>query len=98
MNNLSFTELGIENEKDFEGEISKSWLTWLSQHKPVNVSTVQLLDDEKSDRLIEYLKIPADQVLTNVPEVFESSLLFDIEMEIIKREFDENLNSYKFPY
>lgn len=98
MNNLSFTELGIENEKDFEGEISKSWLTWLSQHKPVNVSTVQLLDDEKSDRLIEYLKIPADQVLTNVPEVFESSLLFDIEMEIIKREFDENLNSYKFEY
>lgn len=98
LDGISYSELGIDNENDFEGEVTKNWLDWFSQNKPMNIANTELLDEGKQNKLIEYYKLPTERMLTSVPEVFVNSLLLDIQVNINKRKFDKTLSTYTFEY
>jgi hypothetical protein len=98
LNGITYSELGIDNENDFEGEVTKNWLDWFSKNKPMNIANTELLDEDKENKLTEYFKLPTEIMLTNIPEVFVNSLLLDIEIIIKKKSFDKTLNTYTFEY
>ena len=98
LSGISYSELGIDNENDFEGEVTRNWLDWFSKNKPMNIANTELLDEDKKNKLTEYFKLPTEMMLTNIPEVFVNSLLLDIEIIINKRNFDKKLNTYTFEY
>lgn len=98
LDGVTYSELNIENEKDFEGVVTKSWLEWFVTNKPANISTIEILDDDKRSRLMEYLKIPSENMMDNVPEFGVNSLLLKIQVKITKTKYDESLNRYDFKY
>ncbi|MBT4793312.1 MAG: hypothetical protein HON90_17205 [Halobacteriovoraceae bacterium] len=98
LNGISYSELGIENENDFEGEVTKSWIEWFSKNKPINIANVLRLEGDKKEMLASYLKRPSELMLSNIPEVFVNSLLLEIEVKVIKKKFDKTINLYSFEY
>ncbi|MAX67327.1 MAG: hypothetical protein QF441_12770 [Bacteriovoracaceae bacterium] len=95
---LNYVELGIENENDFEGEITKNWIDWFSRNKPINITNIEILNEAKEDRLAEFLKQPTEEMLSQVPQEFLNSLLLEIEVTIEKKKFNKKLNSFSFEY
>ncbi len=98
LENITYSELGIDNENDFNGEISRNWLKWFSSNKPGNIANIELIGREKEELLNTYMKIPNDMVLSQVPEVFVNSLLIEIEAKILKVKYESKINSYEFKY
>ncbi len=95
---ITYTDLGIENENDFEGEVTKNWLEWFSKNKPLNIANTEILDESKESKLTEYLKVPTESMLSSIPEVFVNSLLLDIEVIIEKKKYEKTTNTYHFEY
>ena len=95
---ISYSEMGIENENDFEGEISKNWLKWFAANKPQNIANTELIDTEKEQILNDFLKVPSENTLLQVPEVFSHSLLIEVEVNIEKVKYVKKMNTYYFEY
>ncbi len=98
LNGVTYSELGIDNENDFEGEVSKNWLDWFSQNKPANIANTEILSEDKLEKLQSYLNLPSEKMLLNIPEVFVNSLLLELEVNIRKTKFNKKLNEYQFEY
>lgn len=98
LSGISYTELGIDNENDFEGEVTKNWLDWFSKNKPLNIANAEIMDEEKKSKLNEYLKVPTESMLSAIPDVFVNSLLLDIEINIKKKKFEKSTGTYNFEY
>ncbi len=95
---VSYSDLGIENENDFEGEVTKNWLNWFRKHQPPNIANTEILSGRNEKKLQEYLKLPNEAMITNIPEVFVNSLLLEIEVVINRTEHDDKLNQSNFNY
>jgi hypothetical protein len=95
---ISYSEMGIENENDFEGEISRNWLKWFAENKPQNIANIELIDNEKEQLLNDFLKVPSESTLSQVPEVFTNSLLIEIEVKVEKVKYQKKMNIYHFVY
>lgn len=95
---VSYSEMGIDNENDFEGEVTKNWLEWFNKNKPINIANTEVLDQDKIEKLNSYLKLPSEVMMNNIPDVFVNSLLLDIEVNITKKKFNEKLREYTFQY
>ena len=98
LDNVSYSELNIENENDFEDVVIKSWLDWFSKNKPANIANIEVLTEDNEAKLVEYMKLPSETMLMNIPENFVNSLLLKVEVQISKVKFDKELNRYDFKY
>ena len=98
LSNTTYTELGIENENEFSNVITDKWIDWCSSNKPANIANVSLLSAENKTKYNEYQKLPSEQMLSNIPEVFVNSLMLDIEIKIVRQKFDKRKNQYEFVY
>lgn len=98
LNGISYSELGVDNENDFEKEVTKNWLDWFLKNKPPNIANTELLEGAKLERLESYLKLPAETLMENTPDVFVNSLLLEIEIVITKKAFNKKLQTYSFEY
>jgi hypothetical protein len=98
LDGVSYSELNIENENDFEDVVIKSWLDWFSKNKPGNIANIEVLGEDKKAKLIEYMKLPTEAMLTNIPEFCVNSLLLKFEVNITKTMFDRTLNRFDFKY
>jgi hypothetical protein len=98
LDGVSYSELNIENENDFEDVVIKSWLDWFSKNKPGNIANIEILGEDKKSKLVEYMKLPSEAMLTNIPEFCVNSLLLKVEVKITKTMFDKTLNRFDFKY
>jgi len=98
LNGISYAELGIDNENDFEGEVTCNWLEWFVKNKPANIANAELLGESKQEKLQKYLNLPSEVMLNSIPDVFINSLLLDIEVVITKLKHDKKTNVYSFKY
>lgn len=98
LKNASFTDLGVEKEKDFTEVVNNHWLKWFSDNKPGNIANIEILKEDKLSRLQDYLKLPYEKMISDIPEVFVNSLYFDIEITIEKVGENEKFNDYLFSF
>lgn len=98
LKNLTYSDLGIENINDFEGEIGQNWLEWFSKNKPSNIANAEILKGDKKDRLDEYFRLPSETMLDNIPEIFVNSLILDIEVNINKKVSDKRIGQHLFEF
>lgn len=94
----TYTELGVENENEFSGVVSKKWVEWLSKNKPRNIANVTILSDSQKSRLQDFQKMSSEEMLKNTPELFVNSLLLDIQIKVIREKLDKRKNEYTFKY
>lgn len=98
LKNLTFAELGVMNDNDFTDVVNGYWLKWFSENKPKNIANVEILDSSKLKKLQEYFKLPYEQMMTQIPELFVNSLYLRIEINLEKVKKDEKFNQYVFAY
>lgn len=98
LDGVTYSELNIENENEFEDVVLKSWLDWFSKNKPGNIANIDVLEDSQRSKLAEYMKLPSEAMLTNIPEFCVNSLLLKVEVKISKTKFDSTVNRYDFEY
>lgn len=98
LSGITYSELGIENESDFSNVITNNWINWFSKNKPMNIANIERLSDENTKRLEEYQKLTSEVMLANIPEVFVNSLLLDVQVEIVRDNFDKRKSEYTFKY
>tara|TARA_Y100000768_G_scaffold386204_1_gene374030 strand:+ start:5301 stop:6632 length:1332 start_codon:yes stop_codon:yes gene_type:complete len=98
LEDITYTELGIENEKDFSNVIKSKWIEWFNKNKPGNISKITELAGKDQAKLNDYLKLPANKMLSNIPPMFVNSLLLDLEVKIERVKYDKRKNEYEFRY
>jgi len=98
LSKFTYGDIGIENENDFEGVVTKNWLDWFVKNKSQNIANVEVLSSSNLSKLDDYLKLPSESMMTNIPEIFVNSLLLDIEVSMEKTSFNESTNEYTFSY
>jgi hypothetical protein len=98
LKNCNYSDLGVEKEKDFTDVVNNHWLKWFSENKPGNIANIEILKEDKLNRLNSYFKLPYEKMISDIPEVFVNSLYFDIEITIEKAGEDEKYNDYKFNF
>lgn len=100
LQNCSFTDLGVENAKDFTNVINEYWLKWFSndQNRPKNISNVAILSESDKEKLKEYQSYPLDKMLENTPERFVNSLVLQVNVKIVKKKYDKIFNDYEFKF
>ncbi|MBC76319.1 MAG: hypothetical protein CME64_09915 [Halobacteriovoraceae bacterium] len=98
LKNLTFAELGVGNDKDFTEVVNNHWLKWFSQNKPKNIANVEILNSDKLKRLQDYFKLPYEQMMSSIPELFVNSLYLRIEVNMEKVKKDAKFNQYVFAY
>lgn len=94
----TYAELGIDNEKELKGEVSKNWLEWLIQNKPLNIANVEILSVDKEENLDNLLKLPLNEYASHIPEYFVNSLILEMEINIVKEKYDPLLKESIFIY
>lgn len=97
-NKFSYSDLGIDNDKDFEDVVLNNWLEWFEKNKPQNIANVEIFGTDKQSKLQDYQKLPYENMLANVPEVFVNSLFLDIEVSIEKTRYNEKTKEFSFSY
>ncbi|MEX1099906.1 MAG: hypothetical protein WEB87_05740, partial [Bacteriovoracaceae bacterium] len=98
LNNLSFAELGVKNEKDFTGVVNNHWLKWFSENKTKNISNIEILGDDKLKRLQDYFKLPYEKMVQEIPELFVNSLYLRIEINVKNVRKGKEFNQFVFAY
>jgi len=98
LDGCSYTDLGVEKEKDFTEVVNDHWLKWFSQNKPNNIANVEILREDKAKKLKEYFKLPYERMIQDIPEVFVNSLYLKIEVKIKKVSSNEGIKEYEFSY
>lgn len=98
LKNCNYSDLGVEKEKDFTDVVNNHWLKWFSENKPGNIANIEILKEDKLNRLDSYFKLPYEKMISDIPELFVNSLYFDIEITIEKVLEDAKFNDYKFKF
>lgn len=98
LENANYTELGITNENDFANVVNNTWLKDFSRDKPGNIKKIEILAGEKLDKLQEYLKLPYERMIQEIPEEFVNSLYLKIDININKVNADMDVNKYVFSF
>lgn len=98
LQSTTYSELGIENEKDLRVEVTKNWVDWLYKNKPMNISKVEMLDSDKSEELETLMARPVSEYKENIPVEFKRSLLLEIQVTVEKEKYDDRIKQYKFSY
>jgi hypothetical protein len=98
LKNCNYSDLGVEKEKDFTEVVNNHWLKWFSENKPGNIANIEILKEDKLNRLNDYFKLPYEKMISEIPELFVNSLYFDIEITIEKVGKNEKYNDYKFNF
>lgn len=94
----SYTELGISNEKDFADVVNNAWLKDFSRTKPANIKNIEILAGEKLDKLVEYLKLPYERMIQEIPQEFVNSLYLKVDVSIKKINANLDVNKYVFEF
>ena len=95
---VSYVDLGVENEKDFETEVTKNWMEWFIENKPVNIANIELLEGSKEEKFNQLMKLPITDFKANMPESFVNSLILEIEVNLKKEKYDDKLKEFTFEY
>jgi hypothetical protein len=100
LQHCSYTDLGVENDKDFTSVVNQHWLEWLSSesNKPKNIANIEIIDESKKKQLKEYQSLPLDKLLDSIPEIFVNSLLLNIKVVIDRKNFNKEFKEYEFSY
>ena len=96
LSGFSYSDIGIENENEFDSVIVDKWVEWFSLNKPLNISNVAVLNEDYQGKLDSLLVMPSDDMLNNVPEEFVSSLLLDLNVEIENLDAKPEINAYEY--
>jgi hypothetical protein len=91
-----YTDLGVEQREDFTSVVNDNWLKWFSENKPGNIANIQILSQDKKEKLDEYFKLPYEQMITDIPEMFVNSLYLKIEIVIEKVSSNPKLKEYSY--
>ncbi len=95
---FTYTDIGIDNERAFDGVITKKWLEWFLINKPVNISNVVLVEGNTAQDLKNFQSLPTTEMLSNIPEKFRNSLLLDLNLRVILNDSNPELNIYEYDY
>lgn len=98
LKNITYSDFGIKNEKDFTGVIQNNWIEWLTKNKAENISNVESLSDDGIQKINELEKLPIEKAFKTIPSEFKNSLLLDVSVDIDKRKFNSRFNEYEFSY
>ncbi len=91
-----YTDLGVEQGEDFTSVVNENWLKWFSENKPGNIANIQILSQDKKSRLDEFFKLPYEQMIIDIPEMFVNSLYLKIEIVIEKVSANPKLKEYSY--
>lgn len=94
----SFTDLGVEKGKDFTDEVNGHWLKWFSDNKPANIANIEVLNEDKLNRIQQYFKLPYERMLSEIPELFVNSLYLEIVINIEKIGENQKFKEYEFQF
>lgn len=94
----SYSDLGVEKGKDFTSVVNGEWLKWFSQNKPANIANIQILEEDKLNRLQNYFKLPYERMMQEIPEVFVNSLYLELIINIEKVGENEKFKEYEFNF
>lgn len=98
LENANYTELGISNEGDFANVVNNAWLKDFARNKPGNIKNIEILQGQKLDSLMEYLKLPYERMIQEIPAEFVNSLYLKIDIDIKKVSADLDVNKYEFEF
>lgn len=84
LDGIDFSELGVDNEKDFVETVNEYWVKWFADNKPRNIQSVGILNEQEAKSLNEYFKRPYEEMLSNIPDRFRNSLYLKIKLNIRK--------------
>lgn len=96
--NCSYSDLGVENEKDFTQVLGQHWLEWFSKNKPENLANIEILDEDKITQLKEFQAAPLEKQFEVVPEIFVNSLLLNVKIKIDLQNHSPILKEHQFHY
>lgn len=95
---FSYSDIEIENEKEFDGVIAKKWVDWFLINKPLNISNIVLVQGEIAQKLKTYQNLPPTEMLSNVPPEFVNSLLLDLNLQLELEDSNPEFSTYKYQY
>lgn len=95
---FSYSDIEIENEKEFDGVISKKWIDWFLINKPPNISNVVLIQGELEQKLKAFQNLPTTDMLVNVPSEFMNSLLLDLNLQLELEDSNPALSTYQYQF
>lgn len=95
---ITYSELGIDNDKEIKNEVTRNWLEWFIKNKPLNIANIEVLSESKEENFEKLVKSSYERYKQDIPEYFVNSLLLDIELNIVKEKYDDNLKEIVFIY
>ena len=98
LRNFSYTDLGVENEKDFTSVINEHWISWFSKNKPTNIANIEILNEDKEAKLKDFQSLPVEKQFESVPEVFENSLLLHVKLILDLKNYSTALKEHEFSF
>lgn len=96
LKNSSYSELGIGNENELANTVNNAWLSKFSKNKPSNIKNIEILEGDKLKELGEYLKLPYERMIEEIPSNLRNSLLLKVEINIEKINVEEDVKKYTF--
>lgn len=96
--NCSYSDLGVENEKDFTSVLNKHWLDWFNNNRPENIANIEILDEDKKAKLKEFQSLPIEKSFDSIPDIFINSLLISIKVKVDLQEYSKVLKEHEFQY
>lgn len=98
LEDASYTEIGVANESDFANVVNNAWLRDFSRTKPANIKNIEILAGEKLDKLVEYLKLPYERMIQEIPAEFVNSLYLKVDITIKKKTANLDVNKFVFEF
>jgi hypothetical protein len=98
LKNATYTDLGISSEKDFVNAVSNAWLRSFEKNKPSNIQAIEILEGSRLKALNEYLKLPYERMIQEIPDDFKNSLYLKVDIDIEKLNYEKAVEKYVFKY
>ncbi len=98
LKNTDYSDLGVAKVDDFTETVNNSWLAWFNKNKPDNIANIEILSEDKQNRLNDYFKLPYEKMISDIPDVFINSLYMKVEITIEKVVANQNLKEYKYNF
>jgi hypothetical protein len=96
LENGNFTDLGVNNERDFTSVVNQHWGDWFKKNKPRVVEKVEVAESRLKRFLTEYDNIPKEELSNRLPSELRNSLLLKIELSIEKVRHIPEFKEYAF--
>ena len=96
--NCSYTDIGVENESDFTSVVNQHWIDWLNKNRPDNIANIEMLDEERKNKLKEYQSLPFEKLIESIPEIFVNSLLLNLKIVIEQKSTNPDFKEHTFAY